>query len=118
MIRKLLLATMIATSVVGIATPAAAAVEVFVQVAPPPLRQEAVPAPRHGYFWVPGNWNSRSGHYVWASGTWVHERPGYQYHAPTWVEDNGRWSKHQGSWDRGDHDGAGVEGHPGNPHGG
>ena len=46
MIKKILFTAMIAASVGGIATPAAAAV--YIQVAPPERQVEVVPAPRHG----------------------------------------------------------------------
>ena len=106
MIKKVLFVSMIAASVGGIAIPAAAAV--YVQIAPPAMRVEAVPAPRHGYVWAPGYWNWRGNHHVWAKGTWVRERPGYAYHSPTWVERDGRWSMERARWARGDRDGDGV----------
>ena len=82
MIKKVLFISMMAASVGGAAVPAAAAI--YVQVGPPEMRVEAVPAPRHGYVWAPGYWNYRGNQHVWAKGTWVHERPGYAYHSPKW----------------------------------
>ena len=118
MIRRILFAAIVATSAAGITAPAAAS-DIYIQVAPPPLRVQAVPAPRHGYVWVPGYWNSRNHKYVWTSGTWLRERPGYGYHPSTWTEHEGRWSMQRGSWTR-DRDGDGVpdrvDGHPDNPH--
>lgn len=106
MIKKVLFVSMMAASVGGIAIPAAAAI--YVQVAPPEMRVEAVPAPRRGYVWAPGYWNWRGNHHVWAKGTWVRERPGYAYHSPNWVERNGRWSMQSARWARSDRDGDGV----------
>jgi len=88
MIKKVLFVSMVAASVVAISAPVAAAV--YVQIAPPALQVETVPAPRHGYIWAPGYWNWRGNHHVWAKGTWVRERRGYAYHSPSWVEHNGR----------------------------
>ncbi len=117
MIKKILFTAMIAASVGGIATPAAAAV--YIQVAPPERQVEVVPAPRHGYVWAPGYWNWRGNHHVWAKGTWVRERRGYAYHSPNWVERNGRWSMERARWARADRDGDGVpnsmDRHPDNP---
>jgi hypothetical protein len=61
------------------ALPAAARtnVDFFVNVAPPPVYQEVVPAPRVGYIWVPGYWDWRYGRYYWVAGSWARHRPGY-----------------------------------------
>ncbi len=79
--------------------------DVFVSIAPPPLRAEVVPAARPGYLWAPGYWNWNGRRHVWVGGTWVRERPGYVYRRPEWVQHNGRWMMHSGGWDR---DGDGV----------
>jgi YXWGXW repeat-containing protein len=108
MIKKVLCAAMMAASVVGVTAPASAATVIYLQAAPPPLRVETVPAPRHGYVWVPGYWNSHHNKYAWSKGTWARERPGYRYHASTWAEHEGRWTMQRGSWARTDRDGDGV----------
>ena len=119
MIKKILLATMIAASLCTTAIPASAAVQVYIETAPPPLRAEPVPRPRHGYVWVPGYWGAHGHKYVWTHGSWVKEKKGYHYHSPQWVESNGRWSMEQGRWARADsdHDGVpnGVDRQPENP---
>ena len=106
MIRRIFLAAAIAASMAGIATPAAAVV--YVQVAPPPPRVEAVPQPRRGYVWAPGHWEWRHKHHVWVGGTWVRARRGYAYSPPEWRERGGRWYMQQGRWARGDNDRDGV----------
>jgi hypothetical protein len=106
MIRKLILATMVAASFGTIATAATAAI--IVQVAPPPPREEAIPQPRRGHVWVGGHWGWRNGRHQWVRGTWVRERRGYQYSQPEWVERDGRWHMERGNWRRGDRDGDGV----------
>jgi len=80
MIRKIVLATMVAASLGTfgiIATPATAAV--VVRVAPPPLRTEAAPEARRGHVWVAGHWEWKNRHHQWVKGKWIRERRGYQY---------------------------------------
>jgi WXXGXW repeat (2 copies) len=79
--------------------------DVFVTVAPPPLRNEVVPAARPGFVWAPGYWNWNGRRHVWVGGSWVRERPGYVYHRREWVQNDGRWVMRGGGWDR---DGDGV----------
>lgn len=52
MFKKILFVTMIAASLGGAATSVAA--DVYINVAPPPLRVETEPAPRPGYIYTPG----------------------------------------------------------------
>lgn len=113
----------------------AAPVSIDVRVGPPPVRYEAVPAPRAGYLWTPGYWDWRRNRHHWTAGTWVSARPGYVYAQPTWVNQGGRWHLYHGAWARGrgdrdhdgipnrydrDRDGDGIRNrrdrHPGNPH--
>ena len=119
MIRKTLLAGLLAAGLGGIAAPAAAAVDVYIDLAPPPARYEVVPAPRRGYVWTPGYWNWNGHRHVWTSGTWVRERPGYSYNHARWVEQDGRWRMERRGWARHDRDGDGVpdryDRHPNNP---
>jgi len=108
MMRKILLAATIAASLGSIATPAAAAVDVYVEIAPPPLRVERVPSPRYGHEWVPGHWSWNGHRHVWVRGVWVAERRGYWYAHPRWEERDGRWYHSRGAWRRGDRDRDGV----------
>jgi len=73
--------------------------------APPPVRYEAVPAPRRGYIWAPGYWEPRGHRNVWRAGHWVQARPGYVYRQPVWSQQGKRWDYRPGRWDR---DGDGV----------
>ena len=109
MIRKILFAAVLGASLGGIATTAAAAPAIYVQIAPPEPRYEAVPAPRHGHVWAPGYWDWRGNRHQWHAGSWQRERPGYNYQESKWVQhDNGRWSREQGRWARGDRDRDGI----------
>lgn len=98
--RKLLAAAFAATTIGFAAVPAVAAVDVFVDIAPPAPRYEIVPAPRAGYVWAPGYWDWRDGRHVWRKGHWERERRGYYWHPSRWEQRNGRWHFEKGRWDR------------------
>jgi hypothetical protein len=108
-LRKSLAVALAFASIGAITLPMAAnaAVTVYLNSAPPPLRVEAVPAPRHGYVWSAGHWNAKNNQHVWQAGHWEKERPGYHFVQPTWKEQN-RWEYHGGRWNKGDRDGDGV----------
>ena len=52
--KALLLGFMLATGAVAAPTIASAGVAIDIDVAPPPVRVEAVPEPRVGFVWAPG----------------------------------------------------------------
>src|SRR6185436_11247156 len=106
MLRKTLIAAMLAATLGPLASPAFSAV--IVRVAPPPPREEVVPEPRRGYVWVNGYWDYSGKRHRWVKGKWVKERRGYHYAQPNWVERDGRWHLDRGNWRRGDRDGDGV----------
>lgn len=118
MIKKTILAAIFAASLAAVALPAAAVT--YVRIAPPPPREEMVPAHRPGYVFAPGHWEWRNNHYRWAKGTWIHARNGYRYNPHAWVERDGRWYMERGHWQRGDRDRDGVPDRydraPKNPH--
>jgi hypothetical protein len=97
--RKLLAAALAAASI-GCAAPAFAAVDLYVDVAPPAPRYEVVPAPRAGYAWQPGYWQWTDGRHHWHKGYWVKERHGMYWHPSRWEEREGRYHFVQGRWDR------------------
>lgn len=97
------LLALVTTGAVTAAPPASAHVDVSINigvplVAPPPLRFEAVPAPRVGFVWAPGYWNWSGGRYIWIGGVWHPARPGYVYYGPRWVNEHGRWVQHRSYW--------------------
>ncbi len=118
MMKKILLAALIAGSFGAVTIPVSAAV-VIVRTAPPPPREERMPEARRGYVWAPGHWEWRHNRHTWIGGSWLRERRGYVYHAPEWQEHDGRWQMQRGNWARGDKDGDGVpngqDRHPNNP---
>ncbi len=112
MLNKTLLASSLAASLAFgaalVPTAATAQASIWISTAPPPPRQEVVPAPRRGYTWVNGYWNWNGRRHVWHPGVWVKERRGYAYSQPAWVEHDGRWEFRRGAWARGDADHDGV----------
>ena len=109
--KKLILGSLVAATLGAAALPAAAYtnVDFYVNVPPPAPRYEVVPAPRHGYAWVPGYWEWRGHRHIWVAGHWVAERPGYVYAPARWVERDGRWYYTRPGWHgRRDSDGDGV----------
>src|SRR5207237_7232074 len=70
-IRKLIVALVGTAALAGLALQADARVDVYVDVAPPPVRYEVVPAARAGFVWAPGHWAWRGHPHVWIAGHWV-----------------------------------------------
>jgi hypothetical protein len=118
MIKKMLLAALIAGSFGSVTAPVSAAV-VLVREAPPELRVERVPQARRGYVWAPGHWEWKRNRHTWVKGHWVRERRGYAYTPPTWEQRDGQWVMQRETWSRRDRDGDGVrnrdDSHPNNP---
>ncbi|MDQ6684261.1 MAG: hypothetical protein M3Z16_03970 [Pseudomonadota bacterium] len=118
MLKKLTLAAVVAGAA-AFSAPALAR-DIYVDVAPPALRHEVVPAPRAGYIWGPGYWDYRGGRHHWVRGNWVRERRGYVYTHPSWANEGNRWHYNRANWARGDRDHDGVpnrlDRHPDNPH--
>ena len=87
-----------------------AAVEVYVNAAPPAVRYERIPEERRGYVWSPGYWDWRGNRHVWIKGSSVRARNGYEYQPHRWVERDGRWNLEHSRWNqsRQDRDGDGV----------
>jgi hypothetical protein len=118
--KKIVLSVLVAISGLGAValpvTDAEAKSEIIIRLAPPPLRHEAIPAPRRGYVWVSGYWNWHRNRHVWVPGTWVRERRGYAYQHHQWVQRGDSWVLNRGRWDR---DGDGVpdrrDRHPNDP---
>lgn len=78
-------------------------VSISIGTAPPPLRYEAVPAPRQGYIWAPGYWDWNGHNHIWRDGHWEQARSGYVYSRPEWHEDHGKWKLNKGGWKQGKH---------------
>ena|ERR1041385_310972 len=96
MLRKGLLAGLMAFMLVG----GASAAEVVVRVAPPRARVERRPmAPGRAYVWTPGyhRWDGRS--YVWVAGAWVMPpRPHARWIPAHWVHRGHQWFFVEGHW--------------------
>jgi hypothetical protein len=119
MLKKILIASLIATSFAAVPLTSFAQRTIVIREAPPPPREEAQPQLRRGYVWVPGHWEWRHGKHVWVAGHQVRARRGHHWEADRWVERNGRWELRRGRWVRGDRDGDGVpnrlDSRPNNP---
>jgi WXXGXW repeat (2 copies) len=81
-------------------TIASAGVVVDIDVAPPPVRVEAVPEPRAGYVWAPGYWEWSGHEHVWRSGRWLHERRDQHWVPDHWVQAGPHWHHERGHWER------------------
>lgn len=97
--RSILLCAMLALG--SVAMPAAAQISINIELAPPPLRYEVVPAPRSGYAWAPGYWQWEGQRHVWATGRWIAERPGSYWVADRWEPRDGRHYYQPGRWEQG-----------------
>ena len=108
--RRTLLTALYIAALGGLAVPvtANAEIQVYLNMAPPPVRYEAVPAPRVGYIWAPGYWNARNNRHYWQAGHWERDRKGYHYNQPAWTQHNDRWQLERGRWNKSDRDGDGV----------
>jgi hypothetical protein len=97
-------ASLLAAGVLGAAAlaPLQANAQVSVNIkigeAPPPVRYEAAPTPRHGYVWAPGFWDWQGHRHVWVAGHWERERAGYIYAPAEWRREGGEWRLYRGGW--------------------
>jgi hypothetical protein len=96
--KKLIVAGVVAVALGSVSIPAAARVDLFVNIAPPPPVVEVVPVPRVGFVWVPGFWDWRHGGHHWVAGHYVRHRPGYVYERERWVQHGGRWAYTHPGW--------------------
>jgi hypothetical protein len=94
--RNLLLCALIALS--SVAMPASAQINISIGAAPPPVRYEAVPAPRSGYVWAPGYWRWQDPRHVWTNGRWIEARPGHYWVADRWEPKDGHHHYKAGHW--------------------
>ena len=102
MFKKILIASLVATSFAGVPVISSAAQRaIVITEAPPPPREEPVPTLRRGYEWAPGHWVWRGNRHVWVAGHQIRERRGSHWVADRWVERNGRWVLVAGHWERG-----------------
>ena len=99
-IRHAVLGGLFALSAGLVSTSASARAYVDIEIAPPPVREEVVPAPRLGYVWAQGYWNWDGRRHVWVAGHWVHARHGYHWLAAHWEQRGPRWHYEPGIWIR------------------
>lgn len=99
--KSLIAALALAAGSVGIAGVAyARVVDVEIGVAPPPARVEVVPAPREGYIYEKGHYETSDGQtYVWVEGRYLPNREGHVWHPYVMERSGDRWHFRAGHWD-------------------
>ena len=99
----LLVATVAAGGLAGLALPTAAQAQAYINVQigtpPPPPRYEVVPAPRPGWVWAPGHYEWAHNNYIWRRGHWLQARPGHAYVPAAWRAQGNRWVYQPPRWD-------------------
>lgn len=103
--RKLILGGVAVAALAALPAAARTNVDFYVNVGPPPVYHEVVPAPRAGFVWVPGYWDWRHGRYHWRAGHWLRHRPGYYYEPARWYPRHGRYYYRPAGWRDADRDG-------------
>jgi WXXGXW repeat (2 copies) len=98
-IRTAVLCAALGISAIAAPTISSARVYVDIDVAPPALREEVVPAARVGYVWAPGYWNWSGQKHVWVGGHSIRERSGHHWVGDNWEQRGGRWHHEGGHWD-------------------
>jgi|SRR6185312_13084632 len=98
--KALLLGLMLAAGAATAPGIASAGVSIDINVAPPPVRVETVPAPRIGFIWAPGYWEWRDRAHVWVPGRYIHERRGYHWVPDRWDQRGRKWHHERGHWER------------------
>jgi hypothetical protein len=98
--KELLSLLLIAAGSVAVPVTSYAGVSVDIDVAPPAMRVETIPAPRVGFVWAPGYWNWAGGRHSWVDGHYIHERRGYHWAPDAWVQAGPHWHYQRGHWER------------------
>ncbi len=88
-------------------TPAQAAINVQIDIAPPAPRYERIPVVPSGYVWAPGYWAYENNDYRWVRGRQIAQRPGQRWVPDRWEEGNryraGYWEPDHGGKHNGKH---------------
>jgi len=95
----LLLTAALTTGIVTVSGLAAAQEEVEIDLAPPPVRVEVIPAapsPRH--FWIHGYYGWYRGAHVWYPGRYELNRTGWSWSEARWALVGRRWHFYPGHW--------------------
>jgi hypothetical protein len=111
MLKRPLLCLLVLLGVVSMPAFAQVNFQFGVEIGPPPVRVEVVPAPRAGFIWAPGYWGWNGAQHVWIEGRWIEARPGqywvpehWEHHAEArgehWHFAPGRWEREHGRWER------------------
>lgn len=96
--KALALVSCLATA--SFAPTAFAAVDVYLNVAPPNERIEVVPPPRAGYAWAPGYWAWRGHRQLWVQGHWEPARIGFHWYRDRWDRTGDGLVFYRGHWEQ------------------
>jgi len=80
--------------------PAAAQINVTIDIAPPPLIIETRPVTQPGYVYAPGHWAWTGSRFVWISGRVIVQREGYLWVTDRWTPRDGKYYREVGRWER------------------
>ena len=80
------------------ALPAFAQVSIYINIAPPALRYEPVPAMAPGYVWAPGYWAWHDDHHIWVRGRTIVQRTGYRWEPERWEQRGNTYYQQTGRW--------------------
>lgn len=72
---------------------------VDLNLAPPPLPMEIIPAGTSGSVWIPGYWYWDGGQFKWVSGVWADMRPGYYWVPAQWEHLSSSYHFEPGHWE-------------------
>lgn len=100
---RTVLAAGFAGSLLGYPLASLARVDVDVEIAPPPVYENA--PVREGYIYTPGYWVWDDAHHrhIWKKGEYVREHRGEHWVPHAWQERNGRYHFNEGHWEHGEH---------------
>jgi hypothetical protein len=78
--------------------PTLAQVSINIQIAPPALRYEPVPAMAPGYVWAPGYWAWHDDRHIWVRGRTIVQRTGYRWEPERWEQRGNTYYQQAGRW--------------------
>jgi hypothetical protein len=90
----------LALAATAAAAPAYAQVRFNVNIGPPPLQYEIVPAMAPGYVWAPGYWGWTGERHVWVRGRSIVQRTGYIWAPDRWEQRNSGYFRNAGHWEQ------------------
>jgi len=78
---------------------AARVIDLEINTAPPPPREEPAPPPREGYIYERGHYGWDGHQYVWTEGKYIPKREGHEWRSYVLEPKGERWHYRAGHWD-------------------